>query len=94
MDDTPLARNLFAEIVGVSSMGANCSDMSKLNLQRTSGARFNMPYGPETRVFSLIDMMMVYSTYPGVGNKACCLLVVKGTETDYGFGTALSRVVR
>ena len=70
VDYTPLAHNLFVEIVGGSSTLAECSDTGKLNLQRTYGARFNTPSGPETRVFSLRDMKMVYPTYPGVGVKS------------------------
>jgi hypothetical protein len=69
VDYTPLANTLFADIIGVANMGSNCSDVSKLDLQRTFGARFNTPHGPETRVFSFRDMKMVYPTYPGVGVK-------------------------
>ena len=69
VDYTPLANNLFSQIVGVSNMVSNCQDTGMLDLQRPFGARFNTPNGPETRVFSLRDLKMVYPTYPGVGVK-------------------------
>ena len=69
VDYTPLADNLFSQIVGVSNMVSDCQDAGMLDLQRTFGARFNTPNGPETRIFSLRDLKMVYPTYPGVGVK-------------------------